>query len=243
MKRALTLLGFVGLAIAVAVATAGDAPKTTLGQIPAEARATLRKLADGASITAVEREKENGMELYEAEWKVNGGKEVEAKVTAGGDLVEMEEEIDADALPTNVKAVVAKHFPAGAKLECAKVTMVLYEIEAKINGKEKEILVSATGKIFGKDDDGDDDDDDDDGEDEQKVSLDQVPEAVKATILAEAKGATVKEIERETKNGQTVYEAEWVENGQEVEIKVASDGTLVKREVDQDDDADDDDDK
>ena len=166
MKRALTWLGFVGLAVAVGVATAGDARKLSLDQIPAEARQMLLTLADGAMIVGVERDKEHGMELYEAEWKKADGLEAEAKVMANGDLVEMEEEIDAAALPPNVKAVVAKRFPAGAKLECEKVTLLMYEIEAKVNGKERSILVLPTGKVLGKGLEGDDDDDDDDGDDD-----------------------------------------------------------------------------
>jgi len=243
MKRTLTLLSFVALAVAVGVVMAGDARKLSLDQIPAEARETLLHLADGAQIVAVEREKERGVELYEAEWRVNG-KEAEAAVTASGDLVKMEQEVDAAALPDAVKATAAKHFPAEAKLECDKMTMVVYEIEAKVNGKEKEILVLPTGKMLGKgkEKDDDDDDDGDDGEDEQRVSLDQLPPAVKATILAEAKGAQIKEIGRETTKNGAVYEAEWVENGHDVEIKVAPDGKLLKREVEQEDDADDDDD-
>ncbi len=244
MKRTLTLLSLVALAVTVGVVMAGDARKLSLDQIPAEAREALLHLAGGTQIVAVEREKEHGMELYEAEWKKGDGLEAEAKVMANGDLVEMEEEIDAAALPANVKAAVAKRFPAGAKLECEKVTMLMYEIEAKVNGKERGILVLATGKILGKALEGDDDDEDDgdDGEDEQRVSLDQLPPAVKATILAEAKGAQIKEIERETTRNGAVYEAEWVENGHDVEIKVAPDGKLLKREVEQEDDADDDDD-
>lgn len=222
------------MAVAVGVATAGDARKLSLDQIPAEAREMLLTLADGATIAAVERDKEHGIELYEAEWEKADGLEAEAKVMANGDLVEMEEEIDAAALPASVKAAVAKRFPAGAKLECEKVTLLMYEIEAKVNGKERSILVLPTGKILGKGLEGDDDD-----EKEQGVSLDQLPPAVKATILAEAKGAQVREIEREnTKNGM-VYEAEWGENGHEVEIKVAPDGKLLGRQVEQEDDADD----
>ncbi len=59
------------------------------------------------------------------------------------------------------------------------------------------------------------------------VTLDQVPAAVKATILKEAAGAKVKEIERETKDGQTVYEAEFLRDGREIEIAIAPDGTLL----------------
>ena len=77
-------------------------------------------------------------------------------------------------------------------------------------------------------------------EDEEPVTLDQVPAAVKATILKETAGAKITEIERETKDGKTVYEAEYLQNGREIEIKVAPDGTLLGREVEQDDDDEDD---
>jgi uncharacterized membrane protein YkoI len=88
------------------------------------------------------------------------------------------------------------------------------------------------------DDDEDGDDEDEDEEDEVKVTIDQVPEAVKATILREAGDNKIKEIEAETKDGKTVYEAEWIADGKEIEIKVAADGTILKKEVE---DADDDD--
>lgn len=242
MQARWTMWILAGLGMVVGIAVAGDDGKMSLDQVPAKAREALKKLAGGAQITAVERDKEHGMVVYEAEWSVNG-KEAEAAVTAEGDLVEMEEEIDASALPPKVKDVVAKEFPGATKLEYEKVMVVFYEIEAKLNGKEKEILVATSGKIMGREEDDDDDDDDgDDGEDEQEISLDQVPAAVKATILAEAKGAQIKEVERETKSGKTVYEAEWVEDGKEIEVKVAADGTLLKKEIEEEDDDDDDDD-
>ncbi|MHC4089157.1 MAG: PepSY domain-containing protein, partial [Planctomycetota bacterium] len=63
-------------------------------------------------------------------------------------------------------------------------------------------------------------------EHEEEVSLEQVPAAVKATILRESAGGKITEIERETKNGKTSYEAEFLRDGQEIEIKIAPDGTL-----------------
>jgi len=80
-------------------------------------------------------------------------------------------------------------------------------------------------------------------ENETEVSIEQVPEAVKTTLLAEANGGTINEIEMDTEDGQTVYEAEVIIDGVEVEIKVAADGTLLGKETEQDDDdADDEDD-
>ncbi len=240
MKKQGMILLLVGLGFVIGIAIAGDEQKMSLDQVPEAARAALMKLAGNAPIGEVECEKEHGMVFYEAEWTIDG-REIEAKVTANGDLVEMEEPVDPTDVPEAVKAVAAKKFPADAQVKYERVTIVFYEIEAKVGNKEKEIMVLPTGKMFGKGAKEKGDDDDDDDEQEEKLSLEQVPEAVKATILAEAGGATVKEIEREFKNGQTVYEAEWKVNGQEIEIKVASDGALLKKKVEEEDDEEDDD--
>jgi len=80
----------------------------------------------------------------------------------------------------------------------------------------------------------------DKGKTEEKVTIDQVPAAVKATILKEAGDHKITEIEKETKDGKTIYEAEWIADGKEIEIKVAEDGTLLSKETeDADDDKDD----
>lgn len=68
---------------------------------------------------------------------------------------------------------------------------------------------------------------------EEKVTIDQVPEAVKKTILKEAGANKIKEIEKVTAVGKTTYEAEWIVGGKEIEIEVAEDGTLLgKKEED-----------
>lgn len=68
------------------------------------------------------------------------------------------------------------------------------------------------------------------------LSVDQVPDAVKGTI--QAQGGTIQEIEIETENGQTVYEAEVVIDGQEKDVKIAADGTVLSQKVDDDDEED-----
>ena len=68
-------------------------------------------------------------------------------------------------------------------------------------------------------------------EEEERVTMDQVPAAAKATIERETKGATIKELTKETEGGKLVYGAEIVRDGKESEIHVAADGTVTKREA------------
>lgn len=148
-----------------------DEDDLSIDQVPAAAREALLKLAGGAKIVKAEREREHGVVLYEAGW-TKDGVEYEAAVTEDGTLVETEETIPAEKAPAAVRAAIAKHFGANAKVVVEKKMIVVYEIEAKIDGKEKELLVFPTGRVHDqadKDDDhnGDDDDgDDDDGEED-----------------------------------------------------------------------------
>jgi hypothetical protein len=69
-------------------------------------------------------------------------------------------------------------------------------------------------------------------EQEVKVTLDQVPAAVKATLVKEARGAAIKSVDKEGEGAKTVYEADVVINGQNWEIKVGPDGKLLGKKLD-----------
>jgi hypothetical protein len=65
-----------------------------------------------------------------------------------------------------VRAAIAKHFGAGTKVVVEKTMIVVYEVEARIDGKEKELLIFPTGRVHEESDDDHDDDGDDDNDDE-----------------------------------------------------------------------------
>jgi len=235
MKNGLALTLMLVVAMAVTGWAEDDDEGLTLDQVPAAVKATILKEAAGAKIGEIEKEIENGTLTYEATF-VRDGKTVEIEVAPTGKLLCTEVELALGDVPAAVKATILKE-ANGAKIEEVEMATeggkTFYEAEFEVGGKEVEIKVAPDGKLLGREiEDGDDDDDDD--EDEENVSLDQVPAAVKATILKEAAGAKIKEIEKETKGGKTVYEAEFVVGGKEVEIEVAPDGKLLKREVDDD---------
>ena len=81
------------------------------------------------------------------------------------------------------------------------------------------------------------DDDKKDGENEQKITADQLPAVVKATLDQQTAGATVIKYEKETQDGKTVYTAEvkGKEKGQEIEYVVGEDGKLIATKVDTED--------
>ena len=121
----------------------------TIDQIPETARAALLKLAGGAKIVKAGSDKEHGVIVYEAEWERDGVQH-DAAVTAEGALVETEETLSADKAPAAVLAMIAKYFANDAKVVVKKKMIVVYEIEAVVDGKEKEIAVFPTGRMHGE---------------------------------------------------------------------------------------------
>ena len=66
--------------------------------------------------------------------------------------------------------------------------------------------------------------------DEVKMSIEQVPPAVRATLRDQAPGITA--VDKETDGGKVIYEADAIIGGQNYEIKVAEDGKLISKTVD-----------
>jgi uncharacterized membrane protein YkoI len=60
-----------------------------------------------------------------------------------------------------------------------------------------------------------------------KVPLAQVPQAVQKAISEQSKGEAVQDIERETRDGQTVYQAEFKREGLNRHVTFAADGSII----------------
>jgi len=142
-----------------------------------------------------------------------------------------EREVTLAEVPKAVKATILKEAGKNAIEEIEEITRgkrKVYEAEWTVGGREVEIKVAADGRLLSKKQ-----------EREREVSLDQVPAAVRKTVIREAGGNSIDEIEVNTRGKRTFYEAEWHAGGKEIEIKVAPNGKVLSREVEDDDDDDD----
>ncbi len=117
-------------------------------EVPAPALAALKKLAAGAALTEFSEEIEHGSKFYEGSWKTATGSNVDALVTPAGDLVELEERISPDQVPSAVLAAVKKLAGADASLFCEKKTMVLYEVKFRKGDRQHEILYTPDGRTL-----------------------------------------------------------------------------------------------
>ncbi len=162
---------------------------------------------------------------------------------------EEEKEVSIDQVPADVKAAILAQAGTGTieEVELGNENgQIIYEADVIIDGQEVEIKVAPNGTLVAKDGENDEADDegdaeeadDDDDEQDEQVSLAGVPEAVKATIVKEAGGAEIKELEKETEGGRIIYSAEVIIAGQKVCFEIAPDGALLGKEVENEDDND-----
>jgi hypothetical protein len=68
--------------------------------------------------------------------------------------------------------------------------------------------------------------------DEVKMALADVPVAVRDTLTREAGGAKIESVDKEEKNGQTIYETDVMSGGKNWEIKVDASGKLISKTED-----------
>jgi uncharacterized membrane protein YkoI len=75
-----------------------------------------------------------------------------------------------------------------------------------------------------------------------KMSIDEVPTAVRATFEREAGGAPITNVEREDEGGKAVYEAEFTSGGKKWSVEVDESGKVLEKEEEDDKEGQDDDD-
>lgn len=66
---------------------------------------------------------------------------------------------------------------------------------------------------------------------EQPVAMNDLPPAVRATLEKETAGGKITEIEKEKKDGKTVYSADATIDGKYWDIAVTEDGKLISKEL------------
>lgn len=142
-----------------------SSPRTPL-DVPPAVTSTVRSHA-GAAEYNVQRD---GNDRYEASWR-DGDLERELVVTHDGKLLELEIEMREADVPAAVRETAKRELPVSAKLKYVKLSGDRYEVETIVDGREREVMIAASGAVVGRGDDDDDDEDegdDDDGEREHE---------------------------------------------------------------------------
>jgi hypothetical protein len=133
----------------VALSVLAAEKKIKRSDLPPPVEKTVAAQSAGAAIRGFSEEKESGQIIYEAEITVNGHSR-NVLMNADGVIVEVEEQVTMDSLPTNVQD--ALHAKAG-KGKIATVEsiikhdkLVAYEAAVLTKGKRSDVQVDALGK-------------------------------------------------------------------------------------------------
>ena len=123
--------------------------------VPAAVRDSVNKRFPGAQVTSVERERENGMVVYDYELKQNDRK-YESDVKEDGTILEVEKQLQGSEIPSSIQTAVSSKYPRATITEVMEVDKVSNGQENKdhyeatitpAGGKEKEVNVTLDGKL------------------------------------------------------------------------------------------------
>jgi hypothetical protein len=136
-------------AMSLATTVVAQERKIQRADLPPAVEKTVAAQTQGATIKGFSQEKENGQTLYEAETTVNGHSK-DITIDANGALVEIEEQVALDSLPSAVKAGLQAKAGDGKIVKVESLTkhdkLVAYEAKVQTAGKKTGIQVGPDGK-------------------------------------------------------------------------------------------------
>jgi hypothetical protein len=158
-----TLLGLVGLiGSALAPAPCGAQEKDLEAKLPAPVKKTFRDKFPKAAIEKVDSEDENGVTVYDLEFR-DGTTEKETDITADGTMLEFTVVIDADDVPEaamtpirkaaegatmkRIERIEISHETKDGKTIKLPKTVTHYAVEMTKGARSAEIVVAADGKV------------------------------------------------------------------------------------------------
>jgi uncharacterized membrane protein YkoI len=150
MKQNIKLsIALVAIALATCSVAVAQEKKLKREQLPPAVEKTVARESQGATINGFATEIENGKRLYEVELTVDGLSK-DLSMDRNGNIVEVEEEVAMDSLPSAVQNGLRKTAGAGTIGKIESLTkhgkLVAYEAHVKNGKKRSEIQVGPNGE-------------------------------------------------------------------------------------------------
>jgi len=234
-RTVLVCVSILGLLVAGLLTTAcpegdgegGDSAKKvkSIAELPGPVRSTLAQFAPAqAKPEDLEREEENGVVTWSAEYEMDKG-DLEVTALSDGTLVSIERERRPSALPREV--VDASEEVLGTRpKEADHVRLAVYEIEDSPEaGTIRERFVDPFGQVVlqrvhkaGP-------------EHDTPETLSDLPDVVRVTLETETGGAKLTGLQMENEWGQTIHAASWNAADGPREVKILENGHVLYLEL------------
>jgi hypothetical protein len=179
--------------------------KMAFNAAPEPVRTTVQQMANGARIEDFERGEWSGRTIYQAAFKRNG-QNIELQVLDDGSLVSKMPFGE----PWSAQAA-ANAVPRPASVQDPNLIRPLGPAASSVRyaGLSTDNIPLSAGA---------------------KMSLAEAPRVVQTTVNAIANGARIEDFERGQWNTRTVYQAAFKRNGQNIELQVLDDGSVLTAE-------------
>jgi uncharacterized membrane protein YkoI len=141
----------IGLVLSLVLVGSASAQEKKIkrSELPPAVEKAVAEQSKGATIRGFSQEKENGQITYEAEMLVNGHTK-DVQMDANGAVIEVEEQVDSQAVSADVRAGLQAKAGKGTitKIESItkKDTLVAYEAQVVTGGKRSEVQVGPHGQ-------------------------------------------------------------------------------------------------
>jgi len=143
-----TVIALTGC-LAVAGSALAQEKKIKRSDLPAAVEKTVAAQSKAATIRGFSEEQEKGKTTYELQMTVKGHSK-DVQMDESGAVMEVEEQVALEALPTEVRAGLQAKAGKGqiAKVESItkKDRLVAYEAQVDTDGKKSEVQVGVDGK-------------------------------------------------------------------------------------------------
>jgi hypothetical protein len=147
------LVWFCAIVVLVAGLAEAAEKKVKRSDLPAEVRKTVDVESQGTEIQGFSQEIEHGKTYYEAEM-ISSGFHRDVLIDSEGQVVEIEQEISIDALPSAVRSAIQAKAGKGTVKKVESLTkrgkLVAYEAQVVTNGKKSEIQVGPGGESLAR---------------------------------------------------------------------------------------------
>jgi uncharacterized protein YxeA len=125
--------------------------KLNKSDLPTAVQKTADEQSKGATVKGYSSEMDQGQLLYEVQMTVNGHSK-DVNIDKNGKVVEVEEEVALDSLPSPVKEALQKKAGAGKITKVESLTkhgtLVAYEAQVRTGNKHSEIQVGPNGELL-----------------------------------------------------------------------------------------------
>ncbi len=144
-------ISLLSVALLIAVSTFAQERRVQRSELPASVEKTVEEQSKGATIHGFSEEKENGQTMYEVEMVVNGHSK-DVQMDANGAVIEIEEQVDLQAMSAEVRAGLQAKAGKGKIMKVESITkkgkLVAYEAQIVTHGKKSEVQFGPDGKLL-----------------------------------------------------------------------------------------------